>query len=204
MIGRLRGQLVAKHPPQLLIDVNGVGYELEAPMSTFYELPPLGEMVTLVTHLLVREDAQTLYGFAREEERALFRHLLKVTGVGARMALAILSGMDAARFAQCIELQDIETLIRIPGIGRKTAERLVLELRGRLETAPGGLPEMPGLAAVPADEHARALGDAISALVALGYRPVDASRMARAADDGAASTEEIIRQALRAASAREG
>ncbi|NCA69746.1 MAG: Holliday junction branch migration protein RuvA [Sphingobacteriia bacterium] len=202
MIGRLRGQILSKHPPQLVIDVGGVGYELEAPMSTFYELPAVGETVILLTHLLVREDAQILYGFASERERALFRRLLKVTGVGARMALAILSGMDAARFAQCVEQQDVAALIRVPGIGRKTAERLLVELRDRLETTPGGITAGAGLPPVSSDPRDTRLADAISALVALGYRPADAARMARGADDGQVSTEEIIRQALRAASVR--
>lgn len=202
MIGRLRGQILSKHPPQLLLDVGGVGYELEAPMSTFYDLPAIGETVTLVTHLLVREDAHVLYAFGREQERVLFRQLLKVTGIGARMALAILSGMDAARFAQCVEQEDIDALIRVPGIGRKTAQRLVMELRDRLETIPGSAPIVAGTRADAGDPHAGALADAVSALVALGYRPVDAARMARAADDGAGVTEEIIRTALRTASGR--
>ncbi|SDX93084.1 holliday junction DNA helicase RuvA [Allochromatium warmingii] len=210
MIGRLRGQLLAKQLPLLLLDVNGVGYELEAPMSTFYELPAVGETVTLVTHLVVREDAQTLYGFSHERDRALFRALIKVTGVGARMALAILSGMDAARFAQCVEHEDATALTRLPGIGKKTAERLIIEMRDRL----GGVLTVPGVrpvalspsatapaaaAAMPSAEQT--LLDAISALVALGYKPADATRMARAAaSDGAQTTEDIIRAALRAVS----
>jgi holliday junction DNA helicase RuvA len=202
MIGRLRGQIVSKHPPQLLLDVCGVGYELEAPMSTFYELPAVGETVTLVTHLLVREDAHVLYAFAREQDRALFRRLLKVTGIGARMALAILSGMDAARFAQCIEQEDLDSLIRVPGIGRKTAQRLVMELRGQLDGVPGSIPIVPGMHLEAGDERAGALSDAVSALVALGYRPVDAVRMARSADDGTGGPEEIIRNALRTESGR--
>jgi holliday junction DNA helicase RuvA len=200
MIGQLRGQLLAKHPPQLLLDVNGVGYELEAPMSTFYDLPALGETVTLVTHFAVREDAQVLYGFIREQDRALFRALLKVTGVGARMALAILSGMDAARFTQCVEQEDSDALTRIPGIGKKTAQRLVMEMRDRLRTlSPSGI-TTPGTASPLGSERDQALADAVSALVALGYRPPDASRMARAADDGAKTSEEIIRAALRSVS----
>ena len=133
MIGRLRGEIVYKHPPQLMLDVNGVGYELDAPMSTFYDLPGVGETVTLVTHLAVREDAQILYGFLRESDRTLFRSLLKVTGVGARMALAILSGMDAQRFALCVQQEDVTALIRLPGIGKKTAERLIVEMRDRVD-----------------------------------------------------------------------
>ncbi|RNE90816.1 Holliday junction branch migration protein RuvA [Marichromatium sp. AB31] len=195
MIGRLRGQLVHKQPPRLMLDVGGVGYELEAPMSTFYELPAVGETVTLITHLAVREDAQVLYGFIRESDRALFRNLLKVTGVGARMALAILSGMDAARFAQCVEYEDVAALTKLPGIGKKTAQRLVVEMRDRLEATL--TPALAGAASESAPGTDQALADAVSALVALGFRPADATRMARAADDGAKTSEEIIRLALR-------
>ena len=196
MIGRLRGDIIDKRPPWLLLDVNGVGYELEAPMSTFYDLPAVGATVTLVTHLAVREDAHTLYGFLREADRALFRDLLKVTGVGARMALAILSGMDARRFAQCVEQEDHTALMRLPGIGKKTAERLVIEMRDRVGALAAGL---PATSAVPSQAPAEAapLSDAIAALIALGYRPLDANRMARAADDGTKTSEEIIRAALR-------
>lgn len=202
MIGRLRGEIVHKQPPWLLLDVNGVGYELEAPMSTFYDLPAVGELVTLVTHLAVREDAHTLYGFLREADRALFRDLLKVTGVGARMALAILSGMDARRFAQCVEQEDHAALIRLPGIGRKTAERLVIEMRDRVAGLAGGPAPSGGTspgsprAATSAEDP---LNDAIEALIALGYRPPDANRMARAVAEGAKTSEEIIRAALRGA-----
>jgi holliday junction DNA helicase RuvA len=203
MIGRLRGQILAKHPPALLLDVNGVGYELEAPMSTFYELPPVGETVTLITHLAVREDAHSLYGFIRERDRDLFRVLLKVTGIGARIALAILSAMDAARFIACVEQEDTTALTRVPGIGTKTAQRLIVELRDRLDTigagfaaapAPAGTAPTPGAAGSPPG----ALADAVSALIALGYKPADANRMARSADDGKRTSEEIIRAALRA------
>ena len=202
MIGRLRGEIVHKQPPWLLLDVNGVGYELEAPMSTFYDLPAVGEQVTLVTHLAVREDAHTLYGFLREADRALFRDLLKVTGVGARMALAILSGMDARRFAQCVEQEDHAALIRLPGIGRKTAERLVIEMRDRVAGLAGGpAPSGGATAGSPraATSAADPLNDAIEALIALGYRPPDANRMARAVAEGAKTSEEIIRAALRGA-----
>lgn len=198
MIGRLRGEIVSKHPPQLLLDVNGVGYELEAPMSTFYDLPAVGAQVTLLTHLVVREDAQVLYGFLREPDRALFRSLLKVSGVGARMALAILSGMDAPSFARCVEHEDVAALVRLPGIGRKTAQRLIVEMRDRLQAEGEGLPAaamttVPG----PAGDTARA--DAVSALVALGYKPAEAARMANAVDEGASTSEEIIRAALKGA-----
>jgi Holliday junction DNA helicase RuvA len=196
VIGRLRGELVYKRPPQLMLDVGGVGYELEAPMSTFYELPAVGGGVTLFTHLAVREDAQVLYGFAREQERGLFRSLLKVTGVGPRMALAILSGMEARQFAQCIELGDEGALIRIPGVGRKTAQRLIVEMRDRLDGLAAS-PGVPGKAPAPAAGEDGAQADAVSALVALGYKPTDAQRLVRAADAGAKTTEELIRAALK-------
>jgi holliday junction DNA helicase RuvA len=201
MIGRLKGEIVAKHPPQVLIDVAGVGYEVEAPMSTFYDLPAVGEPVTLITHLVVREDAHVLYGFLRERDRALFRNLLKVTGVGAKMALAILSGMDAQQFALCVEQEDITALSRLPGIGKKTAQRLVMEMKDRVMDL--GFQAVPaagarlGVTAVSAVEPS-ALSDAVSALIALGYRPADANRMARSVDDGAKNSEEIIRAALKA------
>ena len=200
MIGRLRGEIVAKHPPQVLIDVGGVGYEVEAPMSTFYDLPPVGEQVLLITHLVVREDAQVLYGFLREGDRALFRNLLKVSGVGAKLALAILSGMDAQRFAACVEQEDVTALSRLPGIGKKTAQRLVVEMKDRIDGLVGSMAAVvPGRAAT-GDAPADALADAVSALVALGFRPADANRMARAAASDGASSEEIIRAALKAVS----
>jgi Holliday junction DNA helicase RuvA len=199
MIGRLRGEVIYKKPPHLMLEVSGVGYELEAPMSTFYDLPEIGAQVTLFTHLLVRDDAQVLYGFAQEPERALFRSLLKVTGVGARMALAILSGMDNQSFAACVQREDVVALTRLPGIGKKTAQRLIVEMRDRVD-------RLPTDSAVPAAKPIASGGgvdspleDAVSALVALGYRPVDATRMARAVDDGNRGSEEIIRAALKAA-----
>ncbi len=198
MIGRLRGEIIAKRPPQVLIECAGVGYEVEAPMSTFYELPAVGESVTLLTHLLIRDDAHVLYGFRSEHDRALFRALLRVTGVGAKMALAILSGMDAERFARCVEQEDIAMLSRLPGIGKKTAQRLVVEMKDRIAEL-GGLQSLPGTrpSAGPVAAVDDALSDAVSALVALGYRPVDANRMARAVDDGGKTSEEIIRAALK-------
>ncbi len=194
MIGRLEGTLAQKQPPALLVDVGGVGYELEAPLSTFYELPAVGEPVTLYTHLVVRDDAHLLFGFARESERRLFRTLLKVSGVGARMALAILSGMSADDFARCIENDDVTALTRLPGIGRKTAQRLIVEMRDRLEGSalPGGAAE----AAAAAGEDP--VADASSALVALGYRPAEAARMIGDVETRGLTTEEIIRRALQA------
>ncbi|WP_462320268.1 Holliday junction branch migration protein RuvA [Halochromatium sp.] len=201
MIGRLRGEVIAKHPPQVLIECAGVGYEVEAPMSTFYELPAVGESVTLVTHLVIRDDAHVLYGFRSDHDRALFRALLRVTGVGAKMALAILSGMDATRFAQCVEQEDVTMLSRLPGIGKKTAQRLVMEMKDRIAEL-GHAPALSqsviaGEALTPAAVVDDPLADAISALIALGYKPADANRMARAADDGAKTSEEIIRAALK-------
>lgn len=200
MIGRLRGEIVSKHPPRLMLDIDGVGYELEAPMSTFYDLPPVGESVTLITHLTVREDAWILYGFLREEDCTLFRNLLKVSGVGARMALAILSGMDAQRFALCVRQENIAALTRLPGIGKKTAQRLVIEMRDRVDAMPAGSPAGIAAGSPVGGDGNSALTDAVDALTALGYRPADADRMARAADDGTKTSEEIIRAALKAVS----
>lgn len=194
MIGRLRGQIVYKRPPQLMLEVQGVGYELEAPMSTFYELPEAGQAVTLFTHLLVREDAHILYGFATEAERALFRSLLKVTGVGAKMALAILSGMNAAQFRRCVLEGDAGALTRLPGVGKKTAERLIVEMRDRVEAGEEAVLPQARLAARPAD----AVEDAVHALIALGYKPQEASRMVSAVAAQDMASEEIIRQALKA------
>jgi Holliday junction DNA helicase RuvA len=200
MIGRLKGTLVRKQPPGLLVDVGGVGYELEAPLSTFYDLPAVGETVTLHTHLVVRDDAHLLFGFARESERHLFRTLLKVSGVGARMALAILSGMTAEDFARCVATEDVTALTKLPGIGRKTGERLVIEMRDRLDD--GALRDaMPGAGATggtpPAGDDP--VTDATSALVALGYRPAEATKMIRKLDTDGLATEDIIRGALQAA-----
>lgn len=198
MIGSLRGKLAAKSPPQLLLEVGGVGYELEAPMSTFYDLPAVGAEVRLLTHLVVREDAHVLYGFAREDERRLFRMLLKVSGVGPKIALAILSGSSVEAFAGCVAARDVTTLTRIPGVGKKTAERLVVELRDRLAAEDSGLG-----GGVEVSGGARA--EALAALVALGYRPAEATRLietaAAGADDAGAgpSTEDLIRRALQSA-----
>jgi holliday junction DNA helicase RuvA len=194
MIGRLRGRLIRKAPPALIVDVGGVGYELEAPMSTFYRLPELGADVELHTHLVVREDAHLLYGFATEDERRLFRDLLRVTGIGPKIGLALLSGMDADTFMRCLEAQDVETLTRVPGIGRKTAERLLVEMRDRIR-AMGQLPT-PGQ---PAGESGDARAEAYAALVALGYRPAEAARLLKSVEQQGGGTEELIRRALQAA-----
>jgi Holliday junction DNA helicase RuvA len=192
MIGFVRGTLAAKQPPQLLVDVGGIGYEIEAPMSTFYGLPAVGQPVRLLTHLVVREDAHVLYGFATDAERHLFRNLLKVSGVGPRIALALLSGISVDAFAECVRREDAASLTRIPGVGRKTAERLIVEMRDRLAA--------PGVAAVGGAVPAATGGpeaEAFSALVALGYKASEASRMLRATQGPAsATTEERIRRAL--------
>jgi Holliday junction DNA helicase RuvA len=197
VIGFLRGRIAAKHPPSLIVDVAGVGYELEAPMSTFYVLPGTGAEVTLHTHLVVREDAHVLFGFGTERERSLFRELIKVSGVGPRIALAILSGVSVDEFHRSIEAEDVASLVRVPGIGRKTAERLVIEMRDRLKVLGGPTPGgVPGAAAgTPASPQA----EAFSALVALGYRPAEVTRLLQKVDASVTSTEEMIRHALRAA-----
>lgn len=171
MIGRLNGRLVEKTPPQVLVDVNGVGYEVDVPMTTYYQLPAVGETVTLFIHMVVREDAQLLFGFASRDERETFRRLIRISGVGARIALAILSGMSADELAEAVASEDIKRLSSVPGIGKKTAERLVLELRGKLATVkalnmPGGLPFAgePGVRS-----------DIVNALVALGYSDREAA-----------------------------
>jgi len=196
MIGLLRGTILDKQPPHLLLEVQGVGYELEAPMTTFYDLPATGGVVTLYTHLAVREDAHLLYGFAKITDRDLFRHLLRVNGVGARLALTILSGMDAGAFAGCIQAGDTAALVRLPGVGRKTAERLVIEMRDRLDSLAGISLTPSGSAAARAPSSP--LEDAVTALIGLGYKPQEASRMVRAIDTAELTSEEIIRTALQA------
>ncbi len=195
MIGFLRGRLAAKQPPSLLLDVGGVGYEVDAPMSTFYRLPETGGEVTLYTHLVVREDAHILFGFATEAERALFRALIRVNGVGARMALAILSGLSCEEFHRCIEFGDAATLQRLPGIGKKTAERLIVEMRDRLPRA--------GEAAVPLVSGASdPLSEAAEALVALGFKPAEAGRLLKRVEAKADSVEDLIRLALKQAGSK--
>lgn len=194
MIGFLRGILVDKQPPQLVIDVQGVGYEIEAPMTTFYDLPDAGEPITLFTHLAVREDAHTLYGFARLSDRKLFRTLIKVNGVGAKLALTILSGMDSVGFVACIHAADHSTLVKLPGVGKKTAERLIIEMRDKLKD--WDTPTAGTTGATTATRAIDPVEEAVSALTALGYKPSDASRMVRAVDSQDLLTEEIIRHAL--------
>ena len=194
MIGRLKGLLVYKAPPALMVDVGGVGYELSAPMSTFYDLPEVGREVTLFTHYAVKEDGVALYGFLTESERRLFREVQKVTGVGAKIALAVLSGASVDDFARLVQAGDITALTRIPGIGKKTAERMVVELRDRAaDFAGGGIAVISGKAgAVPADPVA----EASVALQQLGYKPVEVQRMLKQAEPGD-SAEAIIRKALK-------
>ncbi|GAB6068550.1 Holliday junction branch migration protein RuvA [Methylothermus subterraneus] len=190
MIGFLRGILVVKQPPRLIVEVGGVGYEVDAPMSTFYRLPKIGSEVTLYTHLVVREDAHVLFGFATEAERGLFRTLIRVNGVGTRLALAILSGLSAEEFQRCVQQGDALRLQRLPGIGKKTAERLIVELRDRL---PPSSPEL--VPAAPADP----VREAQEALLALGYKPHEAQRLLDKVAGKATAVEELIRLALKSA-----
>ena len=196
MIGYLRGRLVVRQPPSIVVDVQGVGYECEAPMSTFYNLPALGAEVALHTHLVIRDDAHVLYAFGSDDERRVFRALLKVSGVGPKIALGVLSGISIEAFLTSVEAQDPDTLVRIPGVGRKTAERILIDLRDRVQ----GLFEGQGapLAAGLANPSA-AQGEAYSALVALGYKPAEVARLLKAVDPDGATTEDLIRRALRVA-----
>ncbi|BBA37307.1 Holliday junction DNA helicase ruvA [Methylocaldum marinum] len=196
MIGFLRGVVVAKKPPSLLLDVRGVGYEIDAPMSTFYKLPDIGEEVTLYTHLAIREDAHNLFGFVSETERALFRSLIRVSGVGAKLALAILSGLSVEEFHRCVEAQDAARLVRLPGVGKKTAERLIIEMRDRLPELP--TVHLPGAGILPTPT-ASPVDDAVSALIALGFKPQDANSLVRKVSVDGKSSEEIIRSALQSA-----
>ena len=195
MIGYLRGRLAAKQPPSLVVDVNGVGYECEAPMSTFYALPETGAEVLLRTQLVVREDAHTLYAFASDEERRLFRSLLKVSGVGPRIALGILSGLSVEALMLCIEAQDPDPLVRVPGVGRKTAERVLIDMRDRVRDLSQGF----AAALAPGAGRGAAQQEAYSALLALGYRPAEILRLLKAVAAEGGSTEELIRRALQAA-----
>lgn len=196
MIGFLKGRLAVKQPPMLMVDVNGVGYEMEAPMSTFYVLPAAGEAVALFTHLVVREDAHILYAFGTDGERRLFRGLLKVSGVGPKLALGILSGASVEDFLRTIEAEDVAMLTRIPGIGRKTAERVIIEMRDSVKKL-----SMPpaGTGAVDAGATVSPQGEAYSALIALGYKPPEVARLLKSIDEPGLSTTEIIRRALKSA-----
>lgn len=193
MIGRLQGTILEKQPPTILLDVQGVGYELEASMSTFYHLPECGEEIVLHTHLVVREDAQLLYGFHSLSERLMFRSLIKISGVGPKLALTILSGMSTEDFTRCILEEDSKALTKLPGVGKKTAERLVIELKDRLERDDSiKLPGSPE----KIERQATPVNDAVSALISLGYKAQQASQMVRDLDVEDKSTEDIIRAAL--------
>jgi len=203
MIGRLRGNILEKQPPLVLLEANGVGYEVHMPMTCFYELPELGQEAIVFTHFVVREDAQLLYGFNDKQERALFRELIKVNGVGPKLALAILSGMSAQQFVSAVEREEITALVKLPGVGKKTAERLVVEMKDRFKGLNGDLFNnsseiaLPTSAANAAEVDAEA--EAASALVALGYKPQEASRMVSKIAKPGADCETLIRDALRAA-----
>ncbi|MBU6200045.1 MAG: Holliday junction branch migration protein RuvA [Xanthomonadaceae bacterium] len=193
MIGRLKGILVSKRPPWLVVDVGGVGYELEAPMSTVFDLPETGREVALYTHYAVKEDTVALYGFLREAERTLFRTVQKVSGIGAKIALAVLSGTSTDEFARLVQSSDIAALMRIPGIGKKTAERIVVELRDRVDGIAASVPG--GAVGMPRD----AQSEAVIALQQLGYKPAEAARLAKDAAADGDGAEAIIRKALKAA-----
>jgi holliday junction DNA helicase RuvA len=196
MIGFLRGKLVAKQPPQLMMDVSGVGYELDAPMSTFYDLPAIGSELSLFTHLVIRDDAHVLFGFASERERRMFRELLKVSGVGPKTALGLLSGISIDNFLLCVDAGDVDALVKVPGVGRKTAERLIVEMRDRAKAfgalafnATGGV-----VGGISGSQQ-----EAFAALVALGYKPAEVTRLLSGIDPSVTKTEELIRRALQAA-----
>lgn len=198
MIGRLRGTLVEKQPPHVMVDVQGVGYELEVTTSTLYRLAPLGEPVTLHTHMVVREDAQLLYGFIEKRERELFRELIRLNGVGPKLALALMSSLEVDELVRCVQAQDTSALTRVPGVGKKTAERLLVELKDRFkawETLPG----MATLMVEPQLEVTvlNAQNDAVSALISLGFKPQEASRAVSAVQEEGLSSEDMIRRALK-------
>ncbi len=197
MIGQLQGKLVKKQPPLLILDVQGVGYEVEAPMTTFYKLPETGANILLYTHLVVRDDAHLLFGFATDDERRLFRTLIKVNGVGAKMALTILSGMESSVFTACIRDGDSASLTRLPGVGKKTAERLIVEMRDRLKDLDQVGTKTDDTDTQGSQVASDSIGEAISALIALGYKPQEASRYVHTVSKDGMKSEEIIRNALK-------
>ena len=200
MIGRIRGNLVHKQPPDILVEVGGVGYEIQVPMTTLFQLPALGSEVSLLTHFVVREDAQLLYGFIDERDRSLFRLLIKVSGVGPKLGLTILSGMDSTSFVRCVQRDDISSLVALPGVGKKTAERLLVEMRDKLKDWLVQAGESGGLSAggVPLAPITDIVADAESALIALGYKPQQACRVVAAVnEDSVVDSEELIRRALK-------
>jgi holliday junction DNA helicase RuvA len=194
MIGFLRGTIIKKQPPLLLLDVQGVGYEVEAPMTTFYALPEINNEVEIFTHLVVRDDAHLLFGFATEDERHLFRTLIKVNGVGAKMGLTILSGIEADEFALCVQNNDTDRLVKLPGVGKKTAERLIIEMRDKLDevstSSASRTKDKPNISNDPVNE-------AVSALIGLGYKPQEASKFVLAVAQDSMTSEELIREALK-------
>ena len=198
MIGRIAGTIIQSQPPFMMVDCNGVGYEIEAPMSVFFDLPPAGKPVVLFTHMVVREDAQLLYGFSSLAQRAMFRELIKVSGVGAKMGIAILSGLSAEEFSQCIADQDVGTLTRLPGIGKKTAERLIVEMQDRIQKLPVDT-NAPVTSGGTASSVGSLQSQAISALEALGFKNAEARKMVKSASGD--SVEDIIKDALKAVSA---
>lgn len=191
MIGSLRGRLTFKQAPSIIIECQGVGYDVETPMSTFLELPSIGDELFLFTHMVVREDAQTLYGFATEDERGLFRLLLKISGVGAKMGLAVLSAMSVDGFRRCVRYEDSATLVKVPGVGKKTAERLIIEMRDRIDTPSA----QSGATKVSVEAGARS--EAVDALISLGYKPREVNKLIGELDVDGKSAEDIIRLALR-------
>ena len=208
MIGQIRGTLIGRQAPEILVDVGGIGYEIQVPMTTLYQLPELGQPVTLLTHFVVREDAQQLFGFAESADRRLFRELIKVSGVGPRLALTLLSGMDAADFARCLQRDDVAALVALPGVGRKTAERLLVEMRDKAgdwldELSPESAAQAETGKAGAHSHDQRA--EAEQALVALGYKLTEAAKLIAAADAPAETpSEELIRLALRIAGGAKG
>ena len=208
MIGQIRGTLIGRQAPEILVDVGGIGYEIQVPMTTLYQLPELGQPVVLLTHFVVREDAQQLFGFVDAADRRLFRELIKVSGVGSRLALTLLSGMDAAAFARCLQRDDIAALVALPGVGRKTAERLLVEMRDKagawldeLSPESDALSQGDGITAPSIDQRA----EAEQALVALGYKLTEAAKLIASTDAAAdASSPELIRLALRIAGGAKG
>lgn len=202
MIGHLRGIILEKQPPNVLIEVNGIGYEVAMPMTCFYELPNDGKEVIIFTHFVVREDAQLLYGFNQKQERALFRELIKVNGVGPKLALAILSGMSAQQFVDAVEQQEITTLVKLPGVGKKTAERLIIEMKDRLKRLGDPMQSLTSLsqsASYVVNSQQTVEFEAISALTALGYKPQEASKMVRKSIRPNIDSETLIKEALKAA-----
>ena len=204
MIGQLRGKLLVKQPPDIIIDCHGVGYEVQVPMTTLYALPELNQETTLYTHFVVREDAQLLYGFANQVDRKLFRLLIKASGVGPKLALAILSGMSAEQFVSCVAHDDVTTIVKIPGIGKKTAERLLIEMRDRIKDWQADL-ATPATDAAPFELAADnalvindAKGDALNALVSLGYTQGQADKAIKAVYESGKTSEQLIKQALKA------